>query len=283
MSRALAHAGVTGMAQFDDPVAAELLSPQYRSILRAISLLPLPLRRVLSRATLGGLDLVPLRAAAIDAVWLRAQQQGVRQIVILGAGLDGRAWRLPHLQDVGVWEVDHPATQASKYGRVAHRRSEATLHFVPVDFAHDDLGVALAQAAHDASEPTLWIWEGVAPYLPMVAVQSTLSVVQARSAPGSRIALSYIPATGHNRLVFAALTALVARLGEPFVGLMSTAQVAELLNHAGLLLVADTDAGDWARQGSHRPPQVWVRERLAEAIVSVEFLGGQAPAPNVTK
>ena len=58
MSRALAHAGVTGMAQFDDPVAAELLSPQYRSILRAISLLPLPLRRVLSRATLGGLDLV---------------------------------------------------------------------------------------------------------------------------------------------------------------------------------------------------------------------------------
>src|SRR4051812_18119981 len=101
---------------------------------------------------------VPRTVAIDDAV--RAGPRG--QVVILGAGLDGRAWRLDELAGAELFEVDHPDSQADKQNRaaalgepVAHR------HLVPIDFRSDDLGGALAAAGHDSTAPTTWIWEGV--------------------------------------------------------------------------------------------------------------------------
>ena len=88
----------------------------------------------------GMVDHVCLRTAAIDAAVVRAVEAGCRQLVILGAGLDGRAWRLNALREVDVYEVDHPDTQAEKRRRVdGLMQAASSVSFVPVDFARDRL------------------------------------------------------------------------------------------------------------------------------------------------
>ena len=91
---------------------------------------------------------------------------GAPQVVILGAGLDGRAWRMPELRDVTVFEVDHPDSQREKAARAAALlRVAREVRFVPVDFTRDRLDEPLAAAGHDPARPTTWIWEGVVMYL----------------------------------------------------------------------------------------------------------------------
>src|SRR4051812_10252637 len=113
--RALADIGITSATGFHDPVARHLL-PMPWSQLFALAKRGAE-RRPLHPALVGaqqGSDLLALRTLAIDAHFREALSLGARQLVILGAGLDGRAYRLRELADVRVFEVDHPATQAWK-------------------------------------------------------------------------------------------------------------------------------------------------------------------------
>lgn len=88
------------------------------------------------------------------------------QLVILGAGLDTRAWRLPELSNTAVFEVDHPDTQAWKRSRVEGLVSKAAeVRYVPMDFNRDALATRLGQAGFQRSRTTLWLWEGVTMYL----------------------------------------------------------------------------------------------------------------------
>ena len=127
---------------------------------------------------------VPRTVAIDDAV----RAHPTPQLVILGAGLDGRAWRLPA---PAVFEVDQPASQADKRDRAKALPADQAPHYVPVDFGHDDLGAALRAAGHDATVPTTWIWEGVVPYLTPAEVTATAAAVAACSAPGSRLIVNY--------------------------------------------------------------------------------------------
>ncbi|WP_067691460.1 class I SAM-dependent methyltransferase [Nocardia jejuensis] len=114
------------------------------------------------------------------------------QLVILGAGLDARAWRMPELSGTAVFEVDHPASQQEKRERLTNLAPKAaSVRFVPVDFAVDSLAEALAEAGHDPDHPTTWIWEGVVPYLTPEEVADTVSKVARLSAPGSRLVITY--------------------------------------------------------------------------------------------
>jgi methyltransferase (TIGR00027 family) len=114
------------------------------------------------------------------------------QLVILGAGLDGRAWRLDGLAGIDVFEVDHPASQQEKRDRVGGRAPVArTLRYVSVDLARDPLGDALDAAGHRTSAPTTWVWEGVVPYLTRADVTATVAAVAALSAPGSTLVVNY--------------------------------------------------------------------------------------------
>jgi methyltransferase (TIGR00027 family) len=114
------------------------------------------------------------------------------QLVILGAGLDSRAWRLPRLAGKRVFEVDHPATQSWKKSQTQGLRSQADeVHFVPVDFERDKLSECLAKAGHSPNERTFWLWEGVTMYLDREAIGATLASAASRSAPGSTLALTY--------------------------------------------------------------------------------------------
>jgi methyltransferase (TIGR00027 family) len=134
--------------------------------------------------------------------------------VILGAGFDGRAWRMPELRSATVYEVDHPDTQREKRARTGSLAQQAReVKFVAVDFTRDDLGERLAAAGHDPSQRTTWIWEGVVMYLTPPEVEATLRVVAARSAPGSRLVIVYIAPGGW---IVPLVGLVVRRLGEPF-------------------------------------------------------------------
>src|SRR5256885_4200213 len=118
---------------------------------------------------------VAARTVAIDdAVKARATPQ----VVILGAGLDTRAWRMAELAHATVFEVDHPSSQRDKQHRIAALPPPTgPLTLVPVDFTTDRLDNSLHAAGHRADKPTTWLWEGVVPYLTRTEVVSNTDLL----------------------------------------------------------------------------------------------------------
>jgi methyltransferase (TIGR00027 family) len=239
LARALSdrHGRVRG---FSDPLARQLLPHELVSGIAPRAVLARLLGRALER-------IVALRTVAIDEA-LRAAV--APQLVVLGAGLDARAWRLPELGSTVAFEVDHPATQAYKRSRVAGMKPLARdVRFVPVDFERDSLDARLAEAGHDASARTFWIWEGVISYLHVEAMRATLRMVSARSAPGSRLAALYLPRR-FGDILTAAVTSLV---GEPHRAHYAPEEMAAELARAGLRLVVDTSLRDWGERFESAP------------------------------
>jgi methyltransferase (TIGR00027 family) len=108
-----------------------------------------------------------------------ALDRSVRQIVVLGAGLDTYAYRQPIREGVRIFEVDHPATQAWKRERLAAASIAipAALTYAPIDFERETLGEGLANAGFDSAQPTFFTWLGVVPYLTENAVSATLEFI----------------------------------------------------------------------------------------------------------
>ncbi|MBX3230618.1 MAG: class I SAM-dependent methyltransferase [Labilithrix sp.] len=207
-----------------------------------------------------------LRTRAIDDVVREGAERDVVQIVVLGAGLDARAWRLEATQGAVVYEIDHPATQAFKRRRLGDERMLARdVVFVGVDFEKDDLAVQLERAGHDAARPTTWLWEGVTPYLTPAAIDATLAIVGRRSAPGSALAMTYVtPEYGEVPRVLAPLVRPAFRLlGEPLRGTMTTEAAAAALERHGLTPVRDDAIADLSARLS--APRPW--RALAEHLV----------------
>jgi methyltransferase (TIGR00027 family) len=181
-----------------------------------------------------------------------------------------RAFRLDDVGDSTVFEVDHPVTQRLKRQRAAGLTALAQRHsFVPVDFEKDSLPHALEAEGHRGDSPTCWIWEGVTAYLTREAQRETVRAIADRSAPGSRLAMTYVePGESRKGGADVLRVAVVVRLfGEPFKGLMTRADAANLLIRAGFRVVEDSDAQDWRRRYSNNPdrsPDTFL-ERIAIA------------------
>jgi methyltransferase (TIGR00027 family) len=232
MGRALAH-GRTSVAAFSDPTALALLPGDARArIERARA--PKGLRDRITRRYVGRLaNAMVARTVAIDEA---VRTAGAGQIVILGAGLDGRAWRMKELKDAVVFEVDHPDSQREKRERAgALKKMAREVRFVPVDFERDTLDDALRDAGHDPSVQTTWVWEGVVMYLSVEDVERTLAVLAKRSAPRSRVVLVYhVPA-----LMRTLVGLYVARVGEPFRSSFQPDAMRALLARFGFAVVRD--------------------------------------------
>lgn len=258
--RALAHGGVTEVDGFADPTALRLLPPGWRALARVALA---GNKRLFLAVSQGQGDLVALRTRVLDEAWGEAHRLGARQLVLLGAGLDGRAYRLETLSDCAVFEVDHPGTQALKRARAEGLVERARRHvFVPVDFEKDGLQDALGAAGFLASQRAFFIWEGVTPYLTEAAQQATLAAVAELSAPGSRLAMTYIEPGLKN----AGVQGLVSALGEPFLGLMPRALAAERLAQAGLRVIEDSGIDEWRRRFARRQrAALGLTERIALA------------------
>lgn len=237
MGRAIAH-GRTPVSAFSDPTAMALLSAEQREEVERIrqGLRPRGWRERfryehLTRES----QMIVARTVAIDADLRNAAPP---QVVILGAGLDGRAWRMRELGTSLVFEVDHPDSQKQKIQRAASLTREAReVRFVPVDFRRDDLAHALKAAGHDSRVPTAWLWEGVVMYLNRDEIEATLRVVEDRSAPGSRLIVAY----HQPALMLLLLAVIVRRLGEPIRTVLTPHQMRELLARYGFSACWDRD------------------------------------------
>ena len=119
--------------------------------------------------------------------------EGIQQLVILGAGYDSRSYRF-NLTGVQTFEVDHPATQGDKLAKARKIFGTIPGHviYVPVDFNTQTLEEKLFESGYNPSWKTLFIWQGVTMYLNRDAVDSTLDFVIQHAGPGSAIVFDYL-------------------------------------------------------------------------------------------
>jgi methyltransferase (TIGR00027 family) len=256
---ALVVAGARAAAEVD-AIAEHLVPRPFGAALRALR--GSEVARVLS---LGLIDHLALRTRAIDDVVVRSRHS---QLVVLGAGLDARAFRLEALGDTVVFEIDHPSTQAYKRARASALICTAReVRFVGVDFERDDLGARLASAGHDPAAPTTWIWEGVTPYLTRSAVHGTLDVVAALSAPESVLVMTYgTPELGSVPGALRPLVGPVFRLlGEELRGLMTPEAMRAIVRSHDLDVIEDERVTDHAARQRRRAPRLIVSERVLVA------------------
>lgn len=206
------------------------------------------------------------RTAYIDDAVRAAVADGIDQVVILGAGFDCRAHRMPELAAASVYEVDRGETQAVKRAHVTGPRA---VRYVAVDFLRDDVGAALAAAGWEAWRRSLWVWEGVTNYLTEAAVRGTLDWI-GTAAPGSRVVFTYIHAgvlDGSEAFHGGAqLMSNVRRLGEPWTFGLHPGAVAGFIARSGLRLCDDLGADDYRRRylGAAMPGYQFYRIALAE-------------------
>ena len=236
MGRAVAHTAPP-FPGFADATALRLLPERARArVARATGPKePLGLRERIDRGYLARQSqLMAIRTRAIDDA---VRAAAAPQVVILGAGLDGRAWRMPELSSAVVFEVDHPDSQREKRSRIREISLCAReVRFLAVDFTRDSLDGALAEAGHDPGRRTLWIWEGVVMYLERSDIEATLRVIEGRSARGSRLSILYSAPTW-----LLGVVGLVVRfLGEPFRTALTPQAARTLLDGFGFTVTEDS-------------------------------------------
>lgn len=134
------------------------------------------------------------RERYIDDVLQNFLNEGLRQLVILGAGYDSRAYRFDLPGRVKTFDVDHPVTQAEKLEKVQRFFGKIPEHvtYVPVDFNTQTLSECLLSSGYDPGLISLFIWQGVTMYLTPVGVDTTLAFIVKRGAPGSAIVFDYV-------------------------------------------------------------------------------------------
>ncbi len=239
---------------FVDPLARVFLRPSLR-LAADVSRLPFCgdlLRSYIDSRWPGVRTSGAARTLYIDRLLEAALAAGLRQVVVLGAGFDSRAWRLPAGKDVRFFEVDHPDTQARKRGLLRALPAAAGVTFVAVDFGRDSLAEKLAAAGFSLATPSFFLWEGVTNYLSAEAVDATLRYC-ASAAPGSRVVFTYIhrraledPASfyGTERI-----GASLAAAGEKWTFGLDPATLAAYLAERGLSLLEDVGANDYRAAG----------------------------------
>jgi methyltransferase (TIGR00027 family) len=256
---------------FEDPFAVPILPPDARLELQHT---PAASRKPFSAALRA--FMVCRARFAEDVLAVGVRDHGVRQALILGAGLDTFALRNadPNLH---VFEVDHPATQTWKRELLAMSKLPipTTLTHVPVDFERQSLRQQLLHADFDFTVPTATSWLGVVPYLTPEAFAATARVL-GRLPAGSSIVFDYSQPrevlSFTEQLMLDSLSARVALAGEPFQLFFTPQSLAEELLRYDLEVVEDLDSDALnARYLANRPDGLHLRGK-AGRLCHVEVL-----------
>ena len=175
-----------------------------------------------------------------------AWRAGVRQCVVLGAGLDTLALRNPH-PGLRIFEVDHPATQAWKLSLLREHGiagAPGAVH-VPVDFETESLAQRLSQAGLRRDRPVFLTWLGVTMYLSRDAVMRTFEYVARECAPGSALVFDYLVAesllSSADRAARARLALAVEQVGEPWISQFDPLALTSDLSGLGFSRIEDLD------------------------------------------
>ncbi len=177
---------------FNDSVARELVGAPIRVMMQLAAMRHFTIQQ--TDAVAQGIFGVQIcRTRYIDDTVQAAISKGVGQLIILGAGLDTRPYRLPKMDVVKVFEVDLPAVQTNKMEKIKKHFGQLpeNVTFIPIDFDTQNLETVFARTTYDSSKPTVFIWEGVTQYISEEAVQQTLAFV-GKSASGSIIVFTYV-------------------------------------------------------------------------------------------
>jgi len=234
------------------------------------------------------------RTAFFDRIVVGALDGGMRQVVIGGAGYDGRALRYAK-PGVRWFEVDHPATQADKRERL-DRLGLAAPHvrFVAADFAKDPVADLLPAAGLDANAPALFLLEGVAVYLEPAVVDAILDQFRQVAGAGSRLAISVSLSGESDRGGRAGFQASVAAMGEPARSGFAADEAEGILARAGWLVTDGENPTAAARRqrlrsvglltaiaGPKRPPSTASQEPQKNQTPQQAPRGRQTPASPV--
>jgi methyltransferase (TIGR00027 family) len=241
--------GRYAVGRFSDPIARELLDPADRLIVDRVRADRVPTeaaeRMAYEMVRRTGLTMVP-RTISIDEA-IRGHAAG--QIVILGAGLDARAWRMSELARAAVFEVDHLASQQDKLRRIGDLAPTAgRIVSVAIDLASERLGPTLERAGFDRQAVTTWVWEGVVAYLTAGEARATVAQIAELSAPDSRLVVNYqrksLPTTvmrGAMRLVLRVSRQPDPLAGEPWRSLWRPDRMRSMLGDNGFDVTSDSD------------------------------------------
>jgi methyltransferase (TIGR00027 family) len=250
----------------DDPFGAAFTSPLLAQLIeQAISQVPAESSSLASalRAIRHPLTRVPglrswilymqVRTRVIDDALRAFIAHGGRQVVVLGAGYDCRALRMPELDEGIVFEVDHPATQGHKRSVLDNAGIDSPATYVTWDFEArpmEDLPDGLAEAGHEANQPTFTIWEGVTMYLSEPSIDASLRAIAEWSAPGSELAMTYFAKSRLDKpsLATRAIRAVVATVGEPWRWGWVPEELPQYLGERGLELGNDISLASAARE-----------------------------------
>ena len=218
-----------------DPFARRILGEDEKDVLQFANQHPL--------ASIGRLFTAARSRIAEDA-YLKSLERGIRQVVILGAGLDTFALRNPYRAlEIRIFEVDHPATQAWKRQRLAETKIALPpgLIFVPVDFEQDDLGDKLVSAGFCQNSPAFFTWLGVVPYLTADAISGTLHYMS--SIPNSEVVFDYVEppeaASEEVRQLEAGRIDHLKKINERWVSRFDPPAIAAMLRSHGFLSIED--------------------------------------------
>jgi methyltransferase (TIGR00027 family) len=265
---------------FDDLLTLRLLPFGWRVFLR-LAYLP-GLRHVLlalrERRMPGSLGAILCRTRYIDDVLERSLQEGVEQVVILGAGFDTRAYRIDGMDQVRVFEVDLPGTREQKAARVGKVLGAVpeNVTLVGIDFDQQKLGDTLITAGFQSGMRTLFIWEGVTQYLTAEAVNDTLGFVSGVSGAGSAIVFTYVRRgiiDGTDRPEwYGRLLSFARRVGSPFKFGLEPDELRPYLADRGLTLVDEVGAAEY-RERYLRPIGREMCVLEAERVAFAEVAG----------
>lgn len=224
-----AHQTLEGGGIFNDPLACTVLGKEVHAIIEEAASDPSqrPMRLFIAARSRFAED-------CLSAAVLR----GLRQAVILGAGLDTFSLRNPHARlGLRVFEVDHPATQEWKRERLAQEglTVPASLTFVPIDFEQQGLADGLGAYGFQSDRPAFFHWLGIVPYLTRDAIAATLRFIV--GVPGSEVVFDYSePLENYppeRRANVAAVGARAAAIGEPWVSHFDPAELSRELHARG--------------------------------------------------
>jgi methyltransferase (TIGR00027 family) len=191
---------------------------------------------------------IEARTRFVDEQVQAAIWAGVCQIVICGAGYDDRALRF-RTAGVRFFELDHPGTQQDKARRLRAMSADAAVTLAPTDFRTDEVGEVLADAGHDSGQSSLFVCEGLLIYLEQQTCQRLLAGLAARSALGSRLAVSIAThADGFDSadVVATANARRAAAVAEPWRTILPAGEHLALLACAGWMVrsVTESPAGN---------------------------------------
>jgi methyltransferase (TIGR00027 family) len=236
---------------FEDPVALRILGPKAEAELRDD---PFQYNDPISR---GMRATLVVRSRFAEEEVARAVAAGVRQYVVLGAGLDTFAYRNPHATSLNVFEVDHPSTQQWKrrFLEEAGIPLPDNLTFAPVDFEHRSLAQGLEEAGFRTDRPACFSWLGVTMYLTEPAIMEGLGYV-ANMPKGSSIVLDFAaPPSMLNpieRAIAEFMRQRFAALGEPWISAFEPASLRKKVLELGFDEVSTFEPDEMNHRYLHR-------------------------------